>query len=407
MRFRFLPLIHLPRLMGLAASTICACFSGILPASAQGQAQICNQIRQELSTLDRTGRQGGGGNPREAARVRTELSRAQIAYRQNECGQRGLFWSPPPVCGPIGAQVNQLSARLQQLEGAGRNAGGGDPARRAQLMAAYQRYNCDGPRETPRGPVYAEPPSLFERIFGGRPSTAVVDPEPERRREVDPELDRELRERAKLGGRMAVCVRTCDGFFFPVNYEGLSRGDSYEEVCEALCPSAETQVFFMRGGAEIETAATRSGQAYSSMPYAKQFQQSRDPACFCKPRDVTWAQVAKQTEDIIEARRGDVVVTPEQAAKMSLPKEAPGQNTRNQRRNPRQQADTNLPADTAAPTAVPESQIPTAGTASSGIGPRQNSRVVLGQSQGQLQEVIGPDGQKRQIRVVSPNRTVQ
>lgn len=383
-----------------------AAFIGMAaPVAAQQQAQICGQIRAELAGLDRGGRQSGG-NPREAQRVRAELSRAQIAYRQNECGQRGLFWSPPPVCNPIGAQINQLSARLQQLESGGR-AGGGDPARRAQLMAALQRYNCDGTREAQRGPVYAAPPSLFEQIFGGRPSTAVVDPEPEQRREIDPELAEELREKARLGGRMAVCVRTCDGFFFPVNYEGLSRGDSYEDVCQALCPSAETQVFFMRGGAEIETAATRSGQAYSSMPYARQFQQSRDPACFCKPREITWAQVAKQTDDIVEARRGDVVVTPEQAAQMSRPKEAPGQNARNQRRNQRQQADQNLPVDAAAPQAVPDSQIPTAGSASAGIGPRQNSRVVLGQSQGQVQEVIGADGQKRQIRVVSPNRSVQ
>lgn len=378
-----------------------AMFLGLSPltAFAQQQAAICNQIRVELASLDQQG--GRGGNPREAQRLRTELSRVQLALRTNECGQRGFFSSPPPVCGPLQAQANQLSAQLQRVEG---GAGGPNAGRRAQLVAAFRNYGCDSPREPQRGVVYAAPqaPSLFEQIFGGRNSRAVVDPEPEQRRELDPELDEELREKARLGGRMAICVRTCDGFFFPVNYEGLSGGGSYEDVCQALCPSADTDVFFMRLGADIETAASRSGTPYMSMPYAKQFQQKHDDACFCKPRNVTWAEAAKQTEDVVEARRGDVVVTPEQAAAMTRIREV--QQSANRRNaNARQQPQPS--DDTPAP--VPESQIPTAGTASAGIGPRSSGRVVLNQTQGQTREVVGPDGQKRQIRVLSPDRSAQ
>ena len=375
-------------------------------ASAQQQAQVCNQIRVEIAALDRQGSMSGAGaaNAREVQRLRTELSRVQLAFRQNDCGNRGFFSSPAPVCGPLQAQAGQMEARLRQLQGSG-SAGGADAGRRAQLVSAYQRYNCDGPREPQRGVIYAGPqaPSLFEQLFGGR-SAAVVDPPREQPREpIDPELEDELRERARLGGRLAICVRTCDGFFFPVNFEGLAGTDSYSEVRRALCPAAETEVFFMRLGADVETAATRSGQAYASMPYARLFQQKREDACFCKPTNVTWAQASKGVEDIVEARKGDVIVTPEQALAMSRPKEAPGTARNAQRRNQRQPQPATPQDET--PSAAPLSQIPTAGTASAGIGPRVQGN--LGPSQGQMQDVVGPDGKTRQIRVVSPNRIAQ
>ncbi len=336
-------------------------------------------------------------------RLRSEIANARNAMRANGCDQpRGFFGlgSAPAVCAPLAAQAQQMEARLRQVEPVDPSAAG-----RAQLLAAYQRYGCEGgSRPTARRDLCpAAGSGLFERLFGGSGA-------PEQRREsfveIDGELDAELKEKARLGGRTPVCVRTCDGFFFPVNFEGLSARDEHSQVCNALCPGAETMVMYMRLGAEIETAATRDGQAYASFPFALKYRENRDNACFCRPPGYTVAQLAKGQEDLVETRKGDLVVTREQAEAMSRPKELRGaqqpQRPQANARNPR-----NAPAPAPAPTAeepapVPESAIPTAGTASAGIGPRLGNERVLNGGQGQMQEVVGADGVRRQVRVVAP-----
>jgi hypothetical protein len=387
----------------LAALSLLAVAAPLIsgPVRAQsGNAGICNQIRVELSSL---GRQGGGSGA-QVGRLRAELARTLNAIRQNECDRPHGFLglgSAPPICGPLRAEAAQLQARLRQADVA-------DPssARRSQLIAAFQRYNCDGSQGPQRGVVYATPNqgSLFEQLFGGRTSSAVVDDQPAAR-EVDPVLEEELREKAKLGGRTPICVRTCDGFFFPVNFEGLTARDEHGDVCQALCPAAETQVMYMRLGADIETAATRDGRAYTAFPFALKYREQYDAACFCRPQGYTAAQIAKGQPDIVEARRGDLVVSQEQAAAMSRPKEfreAQTQRRANQRQQ--RQARTNAPGDPNAvePATVPDSAIPTAGTASAGIGPQIGDQRVLGANQGLVQEIVGADGNKRQIRVVAP-----
>jgi hypothetical protein len=365
-------------------------------ASAQQGQAICNQIRMELSGLQRLS-DTGGSSAREASQLRAELGRARNALRVNECdAQRGLFTfsSPPAVCAPLRAQASQIEARLRQIDGADPNA-----PRRAQLLAALQRYNCMGdPQE--RGVIYARPqaPGLFEQLFGGRSTSSVIIDDRRDTTPLDPAFEDELREKARLGGRTPVCVRSCDGYFFPVNFEGLTARDEHGAVCQALCPGAETEVLYMRLGADIETAATRDGRPYTSLPNAMRYRENRDPACFCRPPGFTVAHLAKDQVDIVEARKGDLVVTREQAEAMSRPKEVRGAA---QPRNTRPARNAPAPAP-AEPVPVPESAIPTAGTASAGIGPRSGEQRVVNGAQGTVQEVVGADGVKRQVRVVAP-----
>lgn len=365
-------------------------------AQAQQQAAICNQIRVELANLANSGGNAGAG--REAQRLRGELGRVRLAIQQNDCNRGGFlfFNSQAPVCAPLKAQAGQIEGRLRQLDGGG---GGPNAQRRAQLIGALERYGCLGQQPPQRGVIYANPnaPSLFDQLFGGRPD-AVVEDRPQI--PLDPELQDELEKKARLGGRTAVCVRTCDGFFFPVNYEGLTARDEHESVCQALCPAAETRVFYMRLGADINTAATRGGEPYTSLPMAMKYRESRVEDCSCKAQWQTWAQLAKGMDDIVEARKGDVVVTPEQAEAMSRAKtQVPPTAKKNQRQK--------VVAAEPEPQALPDSALPTGGTASAGIGPQIRNETAQGNAQSTLQEVVGADGVKRQIRVVAPNPAAQ
>lgn len=389
----------------LAFLALASGLAGYLPAQAQ-QPAICAQIRAELARLPE-----GGGN-RNAGRanrqVETELARVQLALQQNDCGRRGFlfFDSAPAVCGPLRARASQLQAALQQ------NSGGGD-ARRAQLQAALQQNNCFDQQRGNSGIIYAAPnsPSLFDRLFGSRTPQDVVIEDPGLSTD---RLDGDGEKKERLGGRMPVCVRTCDGYFFPVNFEGLGGRDDYASVCHALCPAAETQLYFMRLGADISSAATREGEAYSSLPTALKYRETRVENCACKAVEQTWAQVLSGADDIVEARKGDILVTEEQALRLSRPKslaepatgkksaQARREEARKQEEAAKQLVEARRKEEAASEAPIPESALPTGGSASSGIGPKLLRENVLGAHQGVQQEVISADGVKRQIRVVAP-----
>lgn len=369
----------------------------LMTGIATAQSAICSQIRAELDQLGAY----GGGATRESTRLRTELSRVRLAMQQNDCNRSGFlgFGGPAPVCGPLRAQAGQYEAQIRQIEGGG--AGG---QRRAQLVSALERYGCLGPQQQvqqppqQRGVIYAVPsePGALERLFG-----QTVDGRGEQRIDGDNSLGDPEEPRERLGGRMAVCVRTCDGFYFPVNFEGIGARDEYASVCQSLCPSSETQVFFMPLGAEIDRAATRDGQPYLSLPAAKKFQQTRDPACFCKQPGQTWASAMAGIEDLVEARKGDIVVTQEQALAMSRPK-GPGNPAADRRGKKPEPA---RPVEPEAPVSLPDSALPTGGTASSGIGPRLPRERIVTSEGGTRQQVVGADGARRLVRNVAPELT--
>lgn len=324
MKSPFLPLCLLVALF--------AAIAALWPADAFAQSDACRSIRAELASLPR------GGANRASNGLRRELGRVQGALAANDCYRsRGFLGlgGLPPVCAPLKAQAGQLQAQISAAEG------GGSDARRAQLMAAWQRYDCDGAQrvrapEPQRGVLYATPndrPGILDRLFGTRtevpvesfPPRGVAPPGVEpfddslRGETADDDSDREPRRRR--GGSLAVCVRTCDGFFFPVNFEGLRARNEYGEVCQALCPSAETRVYFMSHGGNIEDAVSEGGEPYTALPAAKKYQEERNLSCICKRPEQTWASAMKGKPDLVEMRKGDIVVSKEQAEQMSRPKE--------------------------------------------------------------------------------------
>eukprot|EP01037_Dinobryon_pediforme_P025905 gene25905-28231_t len=110
-------------------------------------------------------------------------------------------------------------------------------------------------------------------------------------------------EDATKGGTKAVCVRTCDGGFFPVSY-AANRGNTgnLEELCHALCPNAETQLFTYSPSRDIDTAVSVSGQSYMSLPNALKYRTKFDPACTCKPPNQGWAQALGNAEQLLGDR---------------------------------------------------------------------------------------------------------
>lgn len=104
------------------------------------------------------------------------------------------------------------------------------------------------------------------------------------------------------------CVRTCDGYYFPLSSQGRSNSQS-RELCNSLCPGAATEVYQRRGGpdASFAQAVSSKGKTYSKLATAFAFREKSVPACTCHSMDKPSLAV---TEDPT-LQPGDIVVTGE------------------------------------------------------------------------------------------------
>ena len=119
-----------------------------------------------------------------------------------------------------------------------------------------------------------------------------------------------------------VCVRICDGAYFPVSFATVSArfGDD-EKTCKALCPATEATLFAYRNpGEDINQAVSITGQPYSALPNAFKFRTEFNPNCGCKAAGQTWSDALKTIDDKAAAeQQGDIIVTEESAKKMARP----------------------------------------------------------------------------------------
>jgi hypothetical protein len=108
-----------------------------------------------------------------------------------------------------------------------------------------------------------------------------------------------------------VCVRLCDGFFFPVPVSAAPNADT-EGVCRALCPAAGVALYFLPANSErIEDAANARGDPYSALPAAFRYRSAGAPACGCRragePGLAYWRDPTLKSGDAVMTADGIVV----------------------------------------------------------------------------------------------------
>jgi len=124
-----------------------------------------------------------------------------------------------------------------------------------------------------RGAFNMGPPTGIGTVFDAPPPESVA---PEFR-----PVERPAHARRKYatnrGSRAAMCVRLCDGFYFPS--VSKSGGD---ESCASQCPDAPMAFYSEPPGSDrIEDAASLQGAPYSALPVANRHQTSFDGTCTC------------------------------------------------------------------------------------------------------------------------------
>lgn len=369
----------------------------LTPVQPLAQTVNCQGLQAQIAAVDRARPPANTARFAQAAqRQQAEIARMSAHANAIGCNrQRFLFFGepPPPQCGQINARLAQMQGNLAQLRArSGGDFEAGRAERRRMLVAQFDAY-C-------RSRVAAAPqPGFFERLFGGQQYQEVpIGPSPEESQE------REVDDTPRRGSQ-AVCVRKCDGGFFPVSYSARrSNLDDLADLCSALCPNAETVLFTMHMGAEIDDAVSIEGESYSGLANAGRYKQKFNPSCTCKRADQSWADVLTKAEKLLgRPNRRDIIVTPEKAEELSRPalaavKAAQAKRARQQeaqqeaeaerQRQAREQADKREAADIARQQA--------------GIAYGRGAIARFALQAGRTETVEGPDGEKRTVRVIGP-----
>jgi hypothetical protein len=99
---------------------------------------------------------------------------------------------------------------------------------------------------------------------------------------------------AGAGTYRTLCVRLCDGFYFPVssatNAAGLSRD---ADACSASCGSEARLFYHPNGGGDVDSMVDLTGIAYSALPNAFRYRKTLVPECRCRPQPWSDAELAR------------------------------------------------------------------------------------------------------------------
>ncbi|MCJ2033591.1 DUF2865 domain-containing protein [Methylobacterium sp. J-068] len=111
-----------------------------------------------------------------------------------------------------------------------------------------------------------------------------------------------------LGAR-TVCVRSCDGYLFPLGrLAGRADLPVHEAACAAACPNTPTRLFTLGAGeAELDRAIGLDGRPYRSLAVANLYRTRRVAQCSCQPEG--HVAVPLPIAQDLTLRAGDVVTT--------------------------------------------------------------------------------------------------
>ncbi|UVK37178.1 DUF2865 domain-containing protein [Mesorhizobium sp. AR10] len=285
-------LTHLAALLGALA------VSAIAVTQPQAASRVCRQLEADLAAASK----GGSGSPtmirkydNAIIRQRQQLSRVRDQSSDAGCGF-SLFGRNVRACAALNDTIDRMSANLDALQAKrAQLAGGGSRRDRGRILASLDANGCrDEPAPLRRAPVREANRgngNLFDQLFGGSRQLDTLDQpdDPGEERNIRRLLNRPgVPDFPSVGGEFrTTCVRTCDGYFFPMsNAASLGDFERDQKNCESSCPGTEMQVFYSRGMDDDSANMTSSvtGRPYSELPRAYLYKQTnvpRPPACGC------------------------------------------------------------------------------------------------------------------------------
>ncbi|MDN2581261.1 DUF2865 domain-containing protein [Aquibium sp. ELW1220] len=274
--------------------------AGLPSASdAAASSRICRDLEGQLARAGNT-----GGSPARARQYEKaiadqlrQIDRAEGQLRGAGCS--GIFGgNTGQACQSLRSTLQRMNANLASLQRKSRQVSGGrdGSASRARILASLDANDCRGATAAPRdgGARARGAPSFLDRLFGGgleerRPDRIVREPADENRerQRVVIRNGSRIEIRPRFSGTFrTLCVRACDGYFFPVAYSTFADElDRDAAACQAQCPGTEVELYIHRTpGEEADQMVSLSGVPYTALPTAFRYRQTgfvRPESCGC------------------------------------------------------------------------------------------------------------------------------
>ena len=230
----------------------------VAPATiAEASTRACRQLESQLASLPSGGARASGAQVQRydaaIARQQQQMQKARDQSRQAGCGH-AISGRAVAFCGNLNATMQRMNSNLAELQRQrGRLGGGGDSRReRARIQAALDNNGCRAqPRQEP-APIEARSRQQEQRASSPQ---SVID----------------SRNSVRIGGLSGnfrtMCVRTCDGYYFPVS--SAARQSDFQRdqnVCQAMCPGTQVELHYHRlQSQESEDMVS----AISGLPYRR------------------------------------------------------------------------------------------------------------------------------------------
>ena len=309
--------------LGLAAvAWLC-----LLPAIAD--AASCSALRADLARLQQGTPAAGGKWQTAHSQQQKAIEAAERDARYFRCDTMGNS----PKCVGLNSKIDRMRRNLRAIE---RKLGGSSPSK-AQIRRVQQRLdaqNCNQPDQTARAEKASSPSGLLAKIFDAPKAGQAPAGDPQYRtlpnglvvrtsrndlilaRSREGNLN-EVRSRASLTGDRnpkrvripsggtfrTLCVRTCDGYFFPLSFStGKNQFADDAARCGEICPASQTELFVHRNpGGVQDDMVSLAGIPYSEMENAYRFKTEFVENCSCRQS----REAAKQSRMTPIARSGD------------------------------------------------------------------------------------------------------
>lgn len=261
-------------------------------ARSQRRADYCRKLEQRLVQEWRRSNQSRGDIPairKELRQAEEDFRAAQQKAERKRCYEESFFFGrelrQTPECVDLDRGVQRARRQVQSLrdriDRASRS--GGAQGRQDELIAELARYGCGEDYERQ---YEARRPSFFSFFDDRAPRTR------ERRQRQSP-------SDLPFATYRTMCVRRCDGYYFPMSFSTLPSQFSADEAqCQERC-AAPTGLFVYRNpGEDVEDMVSLDGKPYTELDNAFLYRNEFIEGCSCDLAKYSEAEIAKSRGEI-------------------------------------------------------------------------------------------------------------
>ncbi len=155
--------------------------------------------------------------------------------------------------------------------------------------------------------------SFFQKLFGfggGQsgpqlPARAQTQTIPSHRFEYRPRpyqqsypgSDDEIGPPDSGGPYRTMCVRSCDGFYFPLRHNAKRRNFAADaKSCRSACGTEARLFYYSLNGGSTETMIDLAGRNYKELPHAFGYRKALVQGCACKPVPWSYEEAARHRQ---------------------------------------------------------------------------------------------------------------